>query len=83
MMQYQILQAIIIKIVRQIVRRITDEISGVKGLRQKLRNFRNSNMLRMRTAEDCCNQTTALMLLQRFGLHFQYLWSESMQRRRF
>ena len=49
MIQYQILQTNII-IVRQIVRRITDEILGVKGLRQKLRNFRNSNMLRMRTA---------------------------------
>ena len=83
MIQYQILQANIIKILRQIVRRITDEILRVKGLRQKLRNFRNSNMLRMRTAEDCCKQTTALMLLQRFGLHFHYLWNESMQRRRF
>ena len=83
MIQYQILQANIIKILRQIVRRITDEILGVKGLRQKLRNFRNSNMLRMRTAEDCCKQTTALMLLQRFELHFHYLWNESMQRGRF
>ena len=49
LIQYQILQASIIKIVRQIVRRITDEILGVKGLRPKLRNSRNSNMLKMRT----------------------------------
>ena len=49
LIQYQILQASIIKIVRQIVRRITYEILGVKGLRPKLRNFRNSNLLKMRT----------------------------------
>ena len=48
--QNQIIQTNIIEIVWQIVRRITDEILGVKGLRQKLRNSRNSNVLRMRTA---------------------------------
>ena len=36
------------------------------------------------STEDFCKQTTALMLLQRFGLYFYYLWNdESMQRRRF
>ena len=41
-----------------IVKRITDEIVGVKGLKQKLRTFRNSNMQRV-----VCEDHVPLVLL--------------------